>query len=389
MECRDIADWPDPSLMHLPEDDARRGDLAIFLTELMNGKFWTPWDDDTDNLLERTTCHKDRKPYIARNSHALAVAVGEVKLDHPAFGDTSFLLVSLEAEQTRGQIIDYATEIMLRQHRCFVYVFYVYRATARLMRVDRTGAMVTKIINLATEPEVFYEFFYRLKDASDVELGFDPTASIVVEAEDDSVDSRAKPLRDALDAALRELDPDSRVTPYIERAFNKGETKWPLYKLDVPSKDGQRSFLVRNLSTSSVSPTGRATKGYIAFDIQEKVFCFLKDYWRPDSDAVHSEMEIYAKFESLGEDKKIAGIATVRCGGDLCLPGGGGLQVTRTQDFGQSSHLRLIHTRLVLNEIGIPLKDYKNAKELCSVVLYAFKGESLHLCAASSFLGSP
>lgn len=351
MECRDVADWPDQSLMHLPVEDARRADLALFLVKLTSGEAWTPWAEEAEHVKEATTCYNKerRSKFIARHSHALAVVIGEVKLDNPGFGDydTSFLLISADAEQTRGQIIDYATEVMLRQHRCFVFVFYIYRGTARLLRVDRNGAVVTKVIDLGKEPEVFFEFFYRLKDASDIELGFDPTATMVFEsAEDQDLDPDAKPLREALQTALDQLNPAARVTSYITEAFEEGKTMWPLYKLDVPDKKiGTRSFLVRNLTTSSVSPTGRATRGYIAFDIEEKAFRFLKDYW----------------------------LATVCCGGDLSMPGGE-LQVTRTQELGSTGYLRRIHTRIVLNEVGIPLKDYKNSKELCVLVKQAMKG---------------
>ena len=88
----------------------------------------------------------------------------------------------------------------------------------------------------------------------------------------------------------------------------------------------------------------------------------------------------------------ILGIATVRCGGDL--PG----QLTRTQQFPEADdYLPRVHTRIVFNEIGIPLIDYKHSFELCCTLLRVLRGksqcfvllpvpDSLRLCSASKGL---
>ena len=136
------------------------------------------------------------------------------------------------------------------------------------------------------------------------------------------------------------------------------------------------TYLIGKPRVVTYSPTGRCTRGFVAFRPQQGSYDqadvhFIKDYWRPDSEVVHTELEVYEKFESIPDYHD--GIATVCCGGDLSMPSGEP-QVTQTQEFGSTGYLRRIHTRIVLNEVGIPLKDYKNSKELCVLVKQAMRG---------------
>ena len=130
--------------------------------------------------------------------------------------------------------------------------------------------------------------------------------------------------------------------------------------------------------SDDVPVAGRATKRFIAFNVEEKTFCFLKDSWRPDSPSIHPELEVYEKLAP----NNIIGIATVHSGGDLFLPtfheSSAEIQVTKTQTLpGATQNLRRIHTRIVLNEVAIPLERYRHSKELCIAILCALSGEFL------------
>lgn len=362
LECKDIADWPDKSLMNLPTQDSRRADIGLFLKRDKES-----WEDP--NFSPGSIRVAGRRIYAARNCIAFITVLGEVKLREPGFGikkDDALVNPSERAERTRGQIADYVTEILTRQHRTFFFTFYIYKKTARLMRWDRNGCVVCEVIDLETEPEKFFEFFFRISRASDVQLGYDPTATVLKNPESD-------PGYQSLQEKLKALPSNYRLTPYIEAAF--AGKNWPLYQLDVPEKDASKSsrpFLVRNPSSYSSSPTGRCTKGFIAYDITEQNFCFLKDSWTAQSPKIHSELDVYEKLES----HNIPGIATVRCGGNLTItPGSTTFQSTKTQDLdGAKDFLPRYHTRLVLNEIGMPLKDYLHSLELCTVVFIALFG---------------
>lgn len=335
-----------------------------------------PWADP--DLEFKTKVDED---HGARNSFAHAACGVEVKLDGDGFGTTveTFLPDNKEARLTRGQCCDYAAEVQIRQHRRFFFTVSIYRTTARLMRWDRVGAVISEPIDLQA-PEKLYEFFYRLKYATDLQLGLDPTARVIVK-DIDNHDSVV-----AVKAALACL-PTSRTKPFIDEAFS--DKGWPYYELDVPDKakpDGTHTFLVRNLSTNSIEVTGRATKGFIAFDVHMNQFCFLKDSWRTDARDVHPELEVYHKLKT-SIIPRAPGLATIRCGGDLEEPVDSVSdtevkykpQITQTQTFsGLDQHVYYprVHTRIVLNEVGIPLKHYKDSNELCIAVMVAFNGES-------------
>ncbi|TCD60858.1 hypothetical protein EIP91_009391 [Steccherinum ochraceum] len=199
----------------------------------------------------------------------------------------------------------------------------------------------------------------RSKNATDVELGLDPTATMEIESTDD----------DALQAGLTEVNPSAQVTPYIKQAFEEGKTASPLYKLHVyDEKLGERFLLVRNPATSSVSPTGRTTRIFVAFDLHEKAFRILKDSSRPGSDGIYADLAVADDCAStLGYSDSIG---TVCDDGNLHMPNG---KVQVTRGYGDTGHLWRTHTRTLLNEVGVPLKDYRNSKELCTVVLHALE----------------
>lgn len=375
--CKDVGEWADNTQLATGETkNLIRPDIVVFRKPRDGSN--PPWVDPDFAPGGDSARHV----HAARNSFAHSMIGVEPKLDNPAFGDKGsgdFLLDTAGAKKTRGQICEYVNHIFLRQHRQFVFFVHIYRTTARLMRFDRVGVVVSKPIDLKTESHQLYKFFFRLRNASDTQLGLDPTATMVP---DDPKCQDIIDLKAALESlpALDRSDLDRRA-PSIRKAFSGG---WPLYKLRIPDPsaskpDGAQFFLVRNPCTDPLSLTGRATKGYIAFDLQTKKWCFVKDYWRADSKDIHSEPEVYAKLQKA----KIKGIATFLCGSDLRVScqNTGPVQCTRTQEHmsGKGKYYRRIHTRLALKEVGIPLSEYKTSYELCWIILWAFSGEFTHI----------
>ncbi|KAH8100113.1 hypothetical protein BXZ70DRAFT_206800 [Cristinia sonorae] len=411
--CRNVSDWPDRSLMSETKsrgeapawseslDESHQGDpgpqnsppvsetlsrtdsdllpprrpntrsgteridLAVFRVRGESGeKRRLPWAHSVKVKDDR------QGEYATQNSYAYTLMGLEVKVKGDAWGKTAseFLPDTGIGSDFRGQVCEYVAEILARQHRTFFFTVSVYQTTARLMRWDRLGVIVSEPIDLEAEPKKFYEFFFRLRKATNVQLGFDPTATLI--SIDEYTDSH--PSIVAVTEAITSLPrAASRIKPYISKAFTDGS--WPYYELQVSDKtdsDKTHRFLVRNSSSHSRAPTGRATKGYIAFDLETRKFRFLKDSWRPDSPDVHPELEVYEKFGSV--DPPIPCLATVCCGGDVFhLIGGERVkQATRTQEWIPLYHSR-IHTRIVLNEVGLPLKAYTNSRELCNIVSQA------------------
>ena len=381
---KDVADWPQKSL----KDDKNlcRVDLCSYLE--------AHWTDPEFRLSK--TCDEDRVPFAARNSFVHAISGLKMKLEHNGFKSTTdtedFLLEGNAAARTRGQIMDYAAEIQLRGHRTHVFMVFVYRSTARVMRFDRNGALVSREISLKAQQgrKTFYEFFYRLGRLSDEQLGLDPTATMI--PGDTKFlhihNSNWKALEVALNTLKTRFGDDDPLFTAIDAAF-AGDV-WPLYELRVPedatpgSPDAiERTFLVRNLAAYSEDPTGRSTKGCIAFDPVSKRFVFLKDYWRPDTTAERAEFEVYKRLVACGV---VRGVASVLCAGDLTFSSNLMSQTTLTDRyyFEKKKGHPLVHTRIVLNEVGLPLKEYPDSEFLVPIIFHAFQGESLFCTHASS-----
>lgn len=361
--CKDVAQWPGPG-------QKRCIDLAIY----KNGteSFWN------DPVVEPgASCAEERRPHVARHHSGFILLGGEVKLNDRAnaFGVSAtdpLLRTGQEAELTRGQLAGYAADAMIHQQRGFIIMFYIYRTIARLLLFDRNGVVVSELIDLVKDGITFAEFFYRMELATDAQLGLDPTATMLAK------DPSKNPDYQSLQQALGSLSPasDSRLTTYIKNAFKDDKCGWPFYNIKVIDRKSEKthSFLIRNLSMHSSSMTGRATKGYIAFSIATEKFCFMKDCWRADSPLIRPELDIYDDLKEYG----VRHVATVCCGGDVRVTDSESEQRTRTQDFlGVDKLLPRVHTRIVLNEIGIPLKDYIDSKELCTVVAFAYRGTSI------------
>ncbi len=95
-------------------------------------------------------------------------------------GSSPFLRPDTEAQ---AQIAKYATEMMLRQHRTFVFIIYIWRDQVRLTRWDRAGCIVSTAVNFVANPEKLLDFIHRLSLMSDEELGYNPAFTVASEEE--------------------------------------------------------------------------------------------------------------------------------------------------------------------------------------------------------------
>ncbi|KAI0792901.1 hypothetical protein C8Q75DRAFT_587079 [Abortiporus biennis] len=102
---------------------------------------------------------------------------------------------------------------------------------------------------------------------------------------------------------------------------------------------------------------------------------FLKDCWRYDNVKYHAEHEVYEKLRAA----KVNNIAKVEGGGDV-VDAEGEPQVTAAHWYlrrGKIKHLALVHYRLLIRQLGTPLKEYTWSNKLCYylfLVLLAHEG---------------
>ncbi|KAL6308013.1 hypothetical protein BKA93DRAFT_31339 [Sparassis latifolia] len=289
-----------------------------------------------------------QKYYMARVSWAWTCVPIEAKSNHQR---SAF-------EFNDPGITEHAAQILLRQHRLFCLMVFICKSGARLIRWDRAGGIVSKSFDYIQEPETLHTFMYRVGKMNDSQRGYDPTAILATPEEVAEMRSCESRLNEYHKECLREAMLDG----------------WPIYKIefkadDVLSETGKtvsppstlkRHYLVGRARSSSSSLTGRATRGYVAYDMATQRLAFLKDTWRADSDKVKPEREVYERLYQKGVRERIA---TLICGGDV----GESVQKTRTQEF-NARIMGRIHYRIVVKDVGRPLEDYADVREMILVV---------------------
>lgn len=130
---------------------------------------------------------------LARTAWAWMKCAIEVKYDTHgsafSFDGSSPVLRGKHSEDAQEQIAKYATEMMIRQHRTFVFIIYIWRDQVRLTRWDRAGCIVSTAVNFVANPEKLLDFIHRLSLMSDEELGYNPAFTVASQEEVDALKS--------------------------------------------------------------------------------------------------------------------------------------------------------------------------------------------------------
>lgn len=163
------------------------------------------------------------------------------------------------AKKIRGQLTTYAMHQHNQQPQLFCFQLLLIGPNARILRWDRTGVFVTTLFKW-TEGQILADFLSRFDGATDQERGWDPT---VHRASNDEVKAVQKAFTDAR----------------FDRPSD-GTMKGPYYRYNVVSDATTRSFVAGRPLARSQSFTGRASTGYICYDLSSKTICFMKDAWR-------------------------------------------------------------------------------------------------------------
>ncbi|OBZ74091.1 hypothetical protein A0H81_06327 [Grifola frondosa] len=168
-----------------------------------------------------------------------------------------------EGDEVRALVLEqlraYAETAMDHEHRTHLYSVLVLHKFARLIRWDRSGAVVTDKFNYKAHPEILENSFgelYRLMD-----------------------DMAEKKLEEPFD--------------YIREAFKESlDGDCLRYKLSVEDKvNGTRYFLVGKPQQIAAGTASRGTRSYVAIDMEKKEFVHLKDHWRISSDVTDESDE--------------------------------------------------------------------------------------------------
>ncbi|EED85470.1 predicted protein [Postia placenta Mad-698-R] len=214
--AKDTADWPDNTdAIDRAVSATMRPDVCIYSTDDDHAAPYTL----TAQELAGRKYSEERKQKLARTRWGSMVVPIELKSD---ISRAPFHFGNSRTEETekkikaRGQIADYATRIMQRQHRLFLFMIVICKREARFLRWDRSGAIVTDAFDFVKNPEPLHTFFYRLSKMTREQHGYDPT---VVPADADEI---------ALMESYKDKLPQDE---YLRKCLNDAmERGWPIQK---------------------------------------------------------------------------------------------------------------------------------------------------------------
>ncbi|EIW54441.1 uncharacterized protein TRAVEDRAFT_74503 [Trametes versicolor FP-101664 SS1] len=268
------------------------------------------------------------------------------------------------AQTFLDQIIEHTDIVFQRQQRTHYYTLAIFGRYARMARWDRSGCIYSDRFDFVAEPAKLALLLWRLSHATTPDVrGHDTSATRVLwgSAEYHAMVRSAKLVAD--DHA-RELFAKSLVDT------------WPWWKLTVSSgdlKQAPHEYLVAKPTFAAPDVVGRGTRGYVALDYTDPKnpgpFVYLKDCWRIVHPRSEQEGAILAYLNGTG----VRHIPTMLCHGDI------GEKTDMVRDIwkdvnGVEKECPLKnhrHYRLVVKEVGKPLKTFKNGRALVWVVLNA------------------
>ncbi|VDB99553.1 unnamed protein product [Peniophora sp. CBMAI 1063] len=376
--CTKDANSGSPSM----DDEKRRPDIAAF--PVMSKK------EETALIASNYEELFARSPLIIERKRSLQDAFRD-KLNE-------FIGVekeTAEAEFVRGQLITYAMNQHHQQPRTASYQVLLIEKNARIIRFDRAGAVCTTAFDW-TDGTIFPEFLSRFHNADQATRGYDTTVEPADEADiTAATDAFAKAgygkTHGMRGPFYKYAVPVTRIDPSLLSPESGPSTASADEPDDTPVE--MRYFIAGCPITWSRSFTGRATTGYVCYDLAENDVCFMKDAWRINDPSLLAEYQVYALLgrerPDLDEDARgpVPHVPRLLCGGDLRNPGGS-LQETRTEVFKEGKKQtvqKYTHFRMVVKDIGKPLSSFKDIPELLHVLRdiviahqYAVKRGILH-----------
>ena len=259
------------------------------------------------------------------------------------------------------------------QFRTFSFSVGIFGNVARLFRWDRSGSIVSKPIMFTEKGNrELSEFFYRFNLADPAQRGWDPTVS-------ETTPEEAAAFDQVVSAAAGE-----GKNQLFKRLFGSvgDNVGYPRKKVEVIHPSGRQTpYIIGRSTVSPEVPTGRCTRGFVAMDTDTRKVVFLKDSWRPNAPGMKSESHWHRIVEGTRN------IAAFSHGSDVgrVVPRRGvrtGVkpQLTISQNdgrrhYGIAAMMGYIHYRTIQCEFYLPLKTFKDSRELTEVMYDVLLGE--------------
>ncbi|EPQ50652.1 hypothetical protein GLOTRDRAFT_66780, partial [Gloeophyllum trabeum ATCC 11539] len=265
---------------------------------------------------------------------------------------------SAQRKRARGQLIAYAAAMFARQQRTHGFSIIILGEYARIIRWDRAGAVFTERLNYVARPEKLAMFLWHFAHLDRRQQGYDDTAELI---EEDSRLHNMMMMKIADGSKMSAKDKDLPEAYVLDYFKDSCDPDWP-----NPAKP--RYFLVGRPHFAVPGMTGRATRGYVALDEESNQLVYLKDCWRVDLPDMTREGDVIQLMNNEG----VKYVPTLVCHGDI--EG----QCTSTQQYWSKPNpfRRHQHYRLVVQEVGCPLSDFKHSEELVKVITECIAGHA-------------
>ncbi|KAH8099843.1 hypothetical protein BXZ70DRAFT_222102 [Cristinia sonorae] len=221
---------------------------------------------------------------------------------------------------TQIHLLNHASSLFAHQHRLFCFNILICGDTARFIRWDRGGAVVSSSFDYAKHPLILAEFFWRYDGLTAAQRGYDPTARPAEESE-------ALRLREAV--KKHENGSKRRIPDMREKTLKKSFTPFVI-TMNGQTPSGKRKigkYVVQAPMHTPFTPVGRSTQVYYALDLRTDELVCLKDYWRPAEATRPPESVVYARLRK----HRIPHLPTMLLSGDV-----GPAQLTEKTKFQQT-----------------------------------------------------
>jgi hypothetical protein len=247
----------------------------------------------------------------------------------------------------------YATSHMSAQYRTHIFFVLICEDYARLIRWDRSGAIVTEPIYYNVVPHLF-DFFIRFDHAPPNIQGQDTTVRL----------ANSEDTKDAVKAVKELEELEKSQTPLLAVSVPNPATGEPL------------RYIIASPLASPWVPVGCWTRTSIGYDIQRKTSIFMKDSWRLVIEGVPKEGDIYSKFKA----NAVPNVPHCLNSGDI---GDNTYHSMRTDHFVNANWAPNYaydltphrHYRLILDDIGQPLDSFKCSRDMVHAVCATLIGK--------------
>jgi hypothetical protein len=303
-----------------------------------------------------------------------------------------------------GQLTSYAVAHLGGGFRTHCFSVFLVGRTARFLRWDRAGAIVSEAFDYIEKTHLV-EFFKRFDQLTPKQRGWDLTIRTPKAVHRRAAKAMLVPKRrtEESDKKFRERKKDVNPKKFVEYRVPDSEGGKPLCFVGPPP------------TRIPLSLQGRSSRGCAVYDVKNKRVCYLKDTWRVDSDLLKQEGETYKELQEAGV-QHIASViahgdvasvrdalkskAELRSTGQSTVPDAtqtveaspvsnvdlGDGHRTMTDKFCQEPWCTLklfknplrgfVHYRLVLNVVGRDLSSFRSTKEVVQVFIDALEGNS-------------